>query len=62
MWCFGERSFYCTIPESMDACFLVVFGGGGGGVLLGSGGGVSCGHKMDDKCLVTASQYSVITQ
>lgn len=30
---------YCTIPESMEACFLVVLGGGGGGVLLGSGGG-----------------------
>lgn len=30
---------HCTIPESMDACFLVVLGGGGGGVLLGRGGG-----------------------
>lgn len=30
---------YCTIPESMEACFLVVLGGGGGGVLLGRGGG-----------------------
>lgn len=30
---------HCTIPESMEACFLVVLGGGGGGVLLGSGGG-----------------------
>lgn len=31
---------HCTIPESMDACFLVVLGGGGGGVLLGRGGGM----------------------
>lgn len=31
---------HCTIPESMDACFLVVLGGGGGGVLLGKGGGM----------------------
>lgn len=30
---------HCTIPESMEACFLVVLGGGGGGVLLGRGGG-----------------------
>lgn len=30
---------HCTIPESMEACFLVVLGGGGGGVLLGKGGG-----------------------
>lgn len=33
---------YCTIPESMEACFLVVLGGGGGGVLLGRGGGNCC--------------------
>lgn len=33
---------YCTIPESMEACFLVVLGGGGGGVLLGRGGGMCC--------------------
>lgn len=38
-----SRSAHCTIPESMDACFLVVLGGGGGGVLLGSGGGMCCG-------------------
>lgn len=35
-------SVHCTIPESMDACFLVVLGGGGGGVLLGRGGGRCC--------------------
>lgn len=33
---------HCTIPESIEACFLVVLGGGGGGVLLGSGGGICC--------------------
>lgn len=31
---------HCTIPESIEACFLVVLGGGGGGVLLGRGGGM----------------------
>lgn len=38
----ADGSFHCTIPESMEACFLVVLGGGGGGVLLGSGGGMCC--------------------
>lgn len=33
---------HCTIPESIEACFLVVLGGGGGGVLLGRGGGMCC--------------------
>lgn len=33
---------HCTIPESLEACFLVVLGGGGGGVLLGRGGGKGC--------------------
>lgn len=39
-------SVHCTIPESTEACFLVVFGGGGGGVLLGRGGGVGCEHTQ----------------
>ena len=37
---------HCTIPESMEACFLVVLGGGGGGVLLGRGGGMCCEHTQ----------------
>lgn len=37
---FSAPFVYCTIPESTEACFLVVLGGGGGGVLLGRGGGM----------------------
>lgn len=40
--CFVSVFIHCTIPESMEACFLVVLGGGGGGVLLGRGGGMCC--------------------
>lgn len=40
---------YCTIPESMEACFLVVLGGGGGGVLLGRGGGNCCKQTKQER-------------
>lgn len=40
---------HCTIPESMEACFLVVLGGGGGGVLLGRGGGPGCERTQEEQ-------------
>lgn len=43
---------HCTIPESLEACFLVVLGGGGGGVLLGRGGGKGCKHNRNLKSTI----------
>lgn len=55
VWSCCQRVFvHCTIPESMEACFLVVLGGGGGGVLLGRGGGKCCKQaesRSVTKCL-----------
>lgn len=51
---------YCTIPESMEACFLVVLGGGGGGVLLGRGGGTCCKQNSHFEFSILTSKDNLI--